>query len=232
MSVGFQWEHGSVYYPRYPHPSCSFINTAPPPIPDTIALRQSVSPFPSPVHKRPSPCGQGQPGPVPSPTPSSPPSSPTVQRRKRTDTQRDENFLQALEAVRTGGIGFCKAARMYGVNNRTLWLEYRRRGYPITRPSLKPRASTPQMSPYQYPAVIMKKEPTDSSCSNDEVTLLPTAQNNSTSGNGNPNGNPNANANPNSNPNANTNSNNTPNPVPNYQDANPEIMFLQSNDIF
>lgn len=220
FSLGFQWDHSSCYYPRYPHPSCSFINTAPPPIPDTIALRQTVSPFPTTAHKRPSPCGQT--GPVPSPTPSSPPSSPTVQRRKRTDTQRDENFLQALEAVRSGGIGFCKAARMYGVNNRTLWLEYRRRGYPITRPSLKPRASTPQMSPYQYPAVVMKKEPTDSSCSNDEVTLLPTAQNNSTSGNGNTN----------SAPNPNGNTNNTPNPVPNYQDSNPEIMFLQSSDIF
>lgn len=92
---------------------------------------------------------------------------------------------------------------MYGVNNRTLWLEYRRRGYPITRPSLKPRASTPQLPPYQYPTVVMKKEPMDSSCSNDEATL-PAPQENS--------GNPAT--------------------VTNYQEANPEIMFLQSSDIF
>lgn len=53
--------------------------------------------------------------------------------------QADENFVRALEAVRFGGIGFCKAARMYGVNNRTLWLEYKKRGYPINRPSIKNR---------------------------------------------------------------------------------------------
>ncbi|CAB3387744.1 Hypothetical predicted protein [Cloeon dipterum] len=179
-SAGFQWDpsHSSVYYPRYPHPSCSFINTGPPTIsPD--ALRHNVVPAFQP--KRQSPCSinipsVSQASPAPStPSPSAPPAatpptspSPTV-RRKRTDTQRDENFLQALEAVRTGGIGFCKAARMYGVNNRTLWLEYRRRGYPITRPSLKPRATTPQE--YQYPTVVMKKEPGDSSCSNDDSTL-------------------------------------------------------------
>lgn len=180
MNLGFQWDpsHSSVYYPRYPHPSCSFINAGPPTIsPD--ALRHNVAPAFQP--KRQSPCSiniptVSQSSPAPStPSPSGPPAatppsspSPTV-RRKRTDTQRDENFLQALEAVRTGGIGFCKAARMYGVNNRTLWLEYRRRGYPITRPSLKPRATTPQE--YQYPTVVMKKEPGDSSCSNDDSTL-------------------------------------------------------------
>ncbi|KAG8233091.1 hypothetical protein J437_LFUL013091 [Ladona fulva] len=65
----------------------------------------------------------------------------TTVRRKRTNTQTDENFLSALEAVRTGGVGFCKAARMYGVNNRTLWLEYKKRGYPITRPSVKARTA-------------------------------------------------------------------------------------------
>ncbi|KAF4518489.1 hypothetical protein B566_EDAN006494 [Ephemera danica] len=207
LTPGFQWDHGSCYYTRYPHPSCSFINTGPPPMPDTIAIRHTAPPF-SP-HKRSSPGSlpgpAPSPNPSPSPCPSSPPSSPTV-RRKRTDTQRDENFLQALEAVRSGGIGFCKAARMYGVNNRTLWLEYRRRGYPITRPSLKPRASTPQMSPYPtYPAVVMKKEPMDSSCSNDDSTVA--SQENT----GNPS-----------------------QPVtPSYQDSNnPEIMFLQSSDIF
>lgn len=71
------------------------------------------------------------------------------QKRKRSvNPQGDENFLRALEAVRFGGIGFCKAARMYGVNNRTLWLEYKKRGYPISRPSIKNRIKLePNMTP-------------------------------------------------------------------------------------
>lgn len=69
---------------------------------------------------------------------SSPPQ--IIQKRKRSvNPQADENFVRALEAVRFGGIGFCKAARMYGVNNRTLWLEYKKRGYPINRLSIKNR---------------------------------------------------------------------------------------------
>ncbi|XP_060534588.1 protein tramtrack, beta isoform-like isoform X4 [Cylas formicarius] len=64
----------------------------------------------------------------------------TQQKRKRSvNPQADENFIRALEAVRFGGIGFCKAARMYGVNNRTLWLEYKKRGYPNFRLSIKNR---------------------------------------------------------------------------------------------
>ena len=93
----------------------------------------------------PSPCPSSCPSNCPSPC-----SSPVYMtagigqnspnRRKRSiNPQADENFLRALEAVRFGGIGFCKAARMYGVNNRTLWLEYKKRGYPVTRPSLKSR---------------------------------------------------------------------------------------------
>lgn len=63
-----------------------------------------------------------------------------IQKRKRSiNPQGDENFIRALEAVRFGGIGFCKAARMYGVNNRTLWLEYKKRGYPNFRLSIKNR---------------------------------------------------------------------------------------------
>lgn len=62
-----------------------------------------------------------------------------VKRKRSVNPQADENFVRALEAVRFGGIGFCKAARMYGVNNRTLWLEYKKRGYPINRPSIKNR---------------------------------------------------------------------------------------------
>lgn len=62
-----------------------------------------------------------------------------IKRKRSVNPQADENFVRALEAVRFGGIGFCKAARMYGVNNRTLWLEYKKRGYPINRPSIKNR---------------------------------------------------------------------------------------------
>lgn len=71
------------------------------------------------------------------------------QKRKRSvNPQSDENFQRALEAVRFGGIGFCKAARMYGCNNRTLWLEYKKRGYPISRPSIKNRIKLePNMTP-------------------------------------------------------------------------------------
>lgn len=75
--------------------------------------------------------------------PNSPPQ--IMQKRKRSvNPQADENFVRALEAVRFGGIGFCKAARMYGVNNRTLWLEYKKRGYPTLRMSIKNRNSTKQ----------------------------------------------------------------------------------------
>ncbi|KAG5877469.1 hypothetical protein JTB14_029403 [Gonioctena quinquepunctata] len=62
-----------------------------------------------------------------------------LKRKRSFNPQGDENFLRALEAVRFGGIGFCKAARMYGVNNRTLWLEYKKRGYPNFRLSIKNR---------------------------------------------------------------------------------------------
>ncbi|KAL1130930.1 hypothetical protein AAG570_012171 [Ranatra chinensis] len=62
-------------------------------------------------------------------------------RRRSTNPQQDENFIAALEAVRTGGLGFCKAAKIYGVNNRTLWLEYKKRGYPVLRPSTKMRSA-------------------------------------------------------------------------------------------
>jgi hypothetical protein len=74
---------------------------------------------------------------------------PVPPKRKRSvNPQGDENFLRALDAVRFGGIGFCKAARLYGVNNRTLWLEYKKRGYPISRPSIKNRIKLePNMSP-------------------------------------------------------------------------------------
>ncbi|GAB1868899.1 Putative serine threonine-protein kinase dyrk2-like protein [Camponotus japonicus] len=80
-----------------------------------------------------------------------------IKRKRSTNPQADENFIRALDAVRYGGIGFCKAARMFGVNNRTLWLEYKKRGYPNNRPSLKSRvkqevnSSPPPPPPSQPP---------------------------------------------------------------------------------
>uniref|UniRef100_A0A1L8DD88 Putative longitudinals lacking protein isoform n/o/w/x/y isoform x3 n=1 Tax=Nyssomyia neivai TaxID=330878 RepID=A0A1L8DD88_9DIPT len=82
-----------------------------------------------------------------------PTATPAPQKRKRSvNPQGDENFIRALEAVRYGGIGFCKAARLFGVNNRTLWLEYKKRGYPISRPSIKSRIKLePNVSPQPPP---------------------------------------------------------------------------------
>lgn len=68
-------------------------------------------------------------------------------RRRASNPQAEENFQRALEAVRFGGIGFCKAARMFGVNNRTLWLEYKKKGYPNNRPSIKSRIKREHVTP-------------------------------------------------------------------------------------
>lgn len=93
-----------------------------------------------------------------------------VKRKRSVNPQADENFVRALEAVRFGGIGFCKAARMYGVNNRTLWLEYKKRGYPVSRLSIKSRikqdsiASVSQQQhtqQQQLPASSVIAEPTN-----------------------------------------------------------------------
>ncbi|KAG6445613.1 longitudinals lacking protein, isoforms H/M/V isoform X3 [Manduca sexta] len=70
-----------------------------------------------------------------------------TKRRRATNPQSEENFQRALEAVRFGGIGFCKAARMFGVNNRTLWLEYKKKGYPNNRPSIKSRIKREHTTP-------------------------------------------------------------------------------------
>ena len=58
---------------------------------------------------------------------------PKKKRKERSIKPRNKNFIRALEAVRFEGMGFCKAARMHGVNNRTLWLEYQKLGYPSTK---------------------------------------------------------------------------------------------------
>ncbi|XP_072930902.1 uncharacterized protein [Epargyreus clarus] len=73
--------------------------------------------------------------------------TPVPKRRRTTNPQSEENFKRALDAVRFGGIGFCKAARMFGVNNRTLWLEYKKKGYPNNRPSIKSRIKREHTSP-------------------------------------------------------------------------------------
>uniref|UniRef100_A0A1B6IDU7 BTB domain-containing protein n=1 Tax=Homalodisca liturata TaxID=320908 RepID=A0A1B6IDU7_9HEMI len=67
-------------------------------------------------------------------------------RRSSSKVQDSENFLQALEAVRSGSLGFCKAAKLYGLNNRTLWLEYKKRGYPSNRPPVNLRQKSSPMS--------------------------------------------------------------------------------------
>lgn len=68
-------------------------------------------------------------------------------RRRTTNPQAEEKFQQALNAVRFGGIGFCKAARLFGVNNRTLWLEYKKKGYPNNRPSIRSRIKREHATP-------------------------------------------------------------------------------------
>lgn len=57
------------------------------------------------------------------------------------------NLQRALEAVRFDGIGFCKAARIHGVNNRTLWLQYHKLGYPSTTARSRKRQFHPIASP-------------------------------------------------------------------------------------
>lgn len=101
------------------------------------------------IKQSPSPTGESTPTVnVSSNTTATTPSTGTTKRKRSVNPQGDENFLRALDAVRFGGIGFCKAARLYGVNNRTLWLEYKKRGYPISRPSIKNRIKLePNMSP-------------------------------------------------------------------------------------
>lgn len=106
--------------------ACSSTPTEQAPPPSTEPLSSSLKP----------PIDEG----VPSYQPQIGNSPPQILKRKRSlNPQSEENFIKALEAVRFGGIGFCKAARMYGVNNRTLWLEYKKRGYPNFRLSIKNR---------------------------------------------------------------------------------------------
>ncbi|XP_064102813.1 protein tramtrack, alpha isoform-like isoform X2 [Macrobrachium nipponense] len=41
------------------------------------------------------------------------------------------NMLMAIEAVRSGKMGFTQAGKTYGVNGRTLWVYYRKLGYEV-----------------------------------------------------------------------------------------------------
>lgn len=78
-------------------------------------------------------------------------------KKRIKNPQGEENFIKALDAVRYGGIGFCKAARMYGVNNRTLWLEYKKRGYPNIRLSIKSKKSEQNSSSTATPNTTLKQ---------------------------------------------------------------------------
>lgn len=53
-------------------------------------------------------------------------------RRNRRKAFDDENLSLAIEAV-SKGMGFCRASKVYNVNNRSLWLEYKKLGLPSSR---------------------------------------------------------------------------------------------------
>lgn len=145
------------YYGACPNPPEQLANNAPP-----NTAGQCVSNMPqagTPHSPGEEGCFQGQIG-------NSPPQM--LQKRKRSlNPQAEENFIKALEAVRFGGIGFCKAARMYGVNNRTLWLEYKKRGYPNFRLSIKNRKQEGQ--PGQQGS--MEPQPPPSSGQSEQIFL-------------------------------------------------------------
>ncbi|CAG2053379.1 unnamed protein product [Timema podura] len=154
-SQGIQWtlleHHG---YPRFALSSCqanlsvqassAFDPSHPLPSRSQYPAHNQIDSIPSCIvagqYSSTSPCPSSCSSPCTSPLKSAiNPAGQQVRRKRSTNPQADENFVRALDAVRFGGIGFCKAARMFGVNNRTLWLEYKKRGYPVTRPSLKSR---------------------------------------------------------------------------------------------
>jgi len=56
-----------------------------------------------------------------------------VRKKREPGIRESDRFKEALEAVRVGRMGFCRAAQEYGINNRTLWLEYKKKGYPVHR---------------------------------------------------------------------------------------------------
>lgn len=49
-----------------------------------------------------------------------------------------ENFLQAVEDIREGKMGFCKAGKIYGVNHATLQKFYKAMGYSVRNRSNNP----------------------------------------------------------------------------------------------
>ncbi|XP_047041277.1 longitudinals lacking protein, isoforms H/M/V-like isoform X2 [Helicoverpa zea] len=135
MPQGGQWPMMEHPYPRYSNACLSTMQEEP------IYMNNVMN-----QHMQEINFGQGLEVAGPSPGPScaevhAPPDAPlpTQKRRRTIKPQSEENFQRALEAVRYGNIGFCKAARLFGVNNRTLWLEYKKRGYPNHRPSIRNR---------------------------------------------------------------------------------------------
>lgn len=96
-------------------------------------------------------------------------------KRKRNTCRGDENFERALEDVREGRVGFCKAARTYGINNRTLWLEFKKRGYQSKSdtPDKSKQQQTPSSSTvdiYNPPDVALPPPPPPPSAT--EPTLV------------------------------------------------------------
>ncbi|XP_045784112.1 longitudinals lacking protein, isoforms H/M/V-like isoform X1 [Maniola jurtina] len=148
MSQG-QWSMLEHTYPRYSNACLGGGGLQPD---QGMYLNNVINPHGDPEMNH---YGQALGVPGPAPGPSCVAEAQTVQavnqtpqkRRRATNPQAEENFQRALEAVRFGGIGFCKAARMFGVNNRTLWLEYKKKGYPNNRPSIKSRIKREHVTP-------------------------------------------------------------------------------------
>lgn len=65
-----------------------------------------------------------------------------VKEKRGREKFKGPEWEQAIEAVRKG-MGFCRAARAFGINNRTLWLEYQRRGFCSDRARVKELNSVP-----------------------------------------------------------------------------------------
>lgn len=98
-----------------------------------------------------------------------------IKRPRKKNPQAEENFQKALEAVRFGGVGFCKAAKMFGVNNRTLWLEFKKLGYVTNRPSIKRRIKKePSPNPDVKQELTPAQHPETPSVSETETSQMDT----------------------------------------------------------
>lgn len=81
-----------------------------------------------------------------------------VRKRREPGIRESDRFKEALEAVRVGRMGFCRAAQEYGINNRTLWLEYKKKGYPVHR---KGQSSSSSSIPVPSPASSINGQSSD-----------------------------------------------------------------------